>query len=108
MKKSFLITALILSLTSQAVLSAELIKSPEDLEEVFNDSFYESPISAPMPKVERIEGSTMPPCKRMPVFKKVRIKLTNKIREKDYKKTIEKIDQETQITTEMEAKSLEE
>ena len=51
MKKSFLITALILSLTSQAVLSAELIKSPEDLEEVFNDSFYESPISAPMPKV---------------------------------------------------------
>ena len=108
MKKSFLITALILSLTSQAVLSAELIKSPEDLEEVFNDSFYESPISAPMPKVERIEGSTMPPCKGMPVFKKVRIKLTNKIREKDYKKTLELIEQEKQRQAEMEAKELEE
>lgn len=108
MKKSFLITALILSLTSQAVLSAELIKSPEDLEEVFNDSFYESPISAPMPKVERIEGSTMPPCRGMPVFKKVRIKLTNKIREKDYKKTLELIEQEKQRQAEMEAKELEE
>lgn len=108
MKKSFLITALILSLTSQAVLSAELIKSPEDLEEVFNDSFYESPISAPMPKVERVEGSTMPPCKGMPVFKKVRIKLTNKIREKDYKKTLELIEQEKQRQAEMEAKELEE
>lgn len=108
MKKSFLITALILSLTSQAVLSAELIKSPGDLEEVFNDSFYESPISAPMPKVERIEGSTMPPCRGMPVFKKVRIKLTNKIREKDYKKTLELIEQEKQRQAEMEAKELEE
>lgn len=108
MKKSFLITALILSLTSQAVLSAELIKSPEDLEEVFNDSFYESPISAPMPKVERVEGSTMPPCRGMPVFKKVRIKLTNKIREKDYKKTLELIEQEKQRQAEMEAKELEE
>lgn len=108
MKKSFLITALILSLTSQAVLSAELIKSPEDLEEVFNDSFYESPISAPMPKVERVEGSMMPPCRGMPVFKKVRIKLTNKIREKDYKKTLELIEQEKQRQAEMEAKELEE
>lgn len=108
MKKSFFITALILSLTSQAVLSAELIKSPEDLEEVFNDSFYESPISAPMPKVERVEGSTMPPCRGMPVFKKVRIKLTNKIREKDYKKTLELIEQEKQRQAEMEAKELEE
>ena len=108
MKKSFLITALILSLTSQAVLSAELIKGPEDLEQVFSDSFYESPISAPMPKVEVREGSTMPPCKGMPVFKKVRIKLTNKIREKDYKKTLELIEKEKKIQAEMEAKELEE
>ena len=108
MKKSFLITALILSLTSQAVFSAELIKGPEDLEEVFNDSFYESPISAPMPKVELKEGSTMSPCKGMPVFKKVRIKLTNKIREKDYKKTLELIEKEKKIQAEMEAKELEE
>lgn len=108
MKKSFLITALILSLTSQAVLSAELIKGPEDLEEVFNETFYESPLSAPMPKVEVKEGSTMPPCKGMPVFKKVRIKITNKIREKDYKKTLELIEQEKQRQAEMEAKELEE
>ena len=108
MKKSFLITALILSLTSQAVLSAELIKGPEDLEQVFSDSFYESPISAPMPKVEVSEGSTTPPCKGMPVFKKVRIKLTNKIREKDYKKTLELIEKEKKIQAEMEAKELEE
>ena len=108
MKKSFLITVLILSLTSQAVLSAELIKGPEDLEQVFSDSFYESPISAPMPKVEVREGSTTPPCKGMPVFKKVRIKLTNKIREKDYKKTLELIEKEKKIQAEMEAKELEE
>ena len=108
MKKSFLITALILSLTSQAVLSAELIKGPEDLEQVFSDSFYESPISAPMPKIEVREGSTTPPCKGMPVFKKVRIKLTNKIREKDYKKTLELIEKEKKIQAEMEAKELEE
>lgn len=108
MKKSFLITALILSLTSQAVLSAELIKSPDDLEKVFNESFYESPLSTPMPNVEVKEGSTMPPCKGMPVFKKVRIKITNKIREKDYKKTLELIEQEKQRQAEMEAKELEE
>ena len=66
-------------MTSQAVFSAELIKGPEDLEEVFSDSFYESPISAPMPKVEIKEGSTVPPVKGMPVFKKVRIKITNKL-----------------------------
>lgn len=108
MKKSFLITALILSLTSQAVLSAELIKSPDDLEKVFNESFYESPLSAPMPNVEVKEGSTMPPCRGMPVFKKVRIKITNKIREKDYKKTLELIEQEKQRQAEMEDKELEE
>lgn len=108
MKKSFFITALILSMTSQAVFSAELIKSPEDLEDVFNDSFYESPISAPMPKVEVKEGSTMPPVRGMPVFKKVRIKITNKLREKDYKKTLELIEQEKQRQAEIEAKELEE
>ena len=108
MKKSFLITALILSLTSQTVIAGEVINGPEDLEEVFSNSFYESPISAPMPKVELKEGSTTPPCKGMPVFKKVRIKLTNKIREKDYKKTLELIEKEKQIQAEMEAKELEE
>ena len=108
MKKSFLITALILSLTSQAVLSAEMIKGPEDLEDVFSNSFYESPLSAPMPEVELKEGSTMPPCKGMPLFKKVRIKVTNKIREKDYKKTLELIEQEKQKQAEMEEKELEE
>lgn len=108
MKKSFFITALILSLTSQSVLSDELIKSPADLEQVFSDSFYESPISAPMPKVEVAEGSIVKPVRGMPLFKKARIKITNKIREKDYKKTLELIEKEKKIQAEMEAKELEE
>lgn len=90
------------------MLSDELIKSPADLEQVFSDSFYESPISAPMPKVEVAEGSIVKPVRGMPLFKKARIKITNKIREKDYKKTLELIEKEKKIQAEMEAKELEE
>ncbi len=96
MKKNLLITALILAVSSQAVLSAELIKSPEDLEDIFTDSFYESPLSAPMPKVEVTEGSVTKPVRGMPVFKKVRIKITNHLREKEYKKTLELLEKEEQ------------
>ena len=74
MKKNLLITALILAVSSHTAFAAEIIKSPEDLEQVFTDSFYESPISAPMPKVEVQEGSTIKPVRGMPVFKKFVLK----------------------------------
>ena len=92
MKKVLLITALILTTSASQVLSAELIKSPEDLEEVFNNSFYESPVG-PMPNVEVKYGNQTKPVRGMPLFKKTRIKITNYLREKDYKnyqKLIEK------------------
>ena len=102
MKHKLLITLLIATLGVRSVYASELIKSPEDLEQVFSDSFYESPI-APMPKVDVEadqtqvkEGSQIKPVRGMPVFKKIRIKITNYLREKDYKKTLELIEKEKQ------------
>ena len=102
MKHKLLITLLIATLGVRSVYASELIKSPEDLEQVFSDSFYESPI-APMPKVDVEadqtqvkEGSQIKPVRGMPVFKKTRIKITNYLREKDYKKTLELIEKEKQ------------
>ena len=103
MKKNLLITSLILAVSSQAVMAAEVIKSPEDLEQVFTETFYESPISAPMPKVEVKAGSTVKPVRGMPVFKKVRIKLTNKLRERDYNKTLQLLEKEKQERAKQEA-----
>ena len=108
MKKNLLITALILAVSSHTAFAAEVIKSPEDLEQVFTDSFYESPISAPMPKVEVQEGSTIKPVRGMPVFKKVRIKVTNRLREKEYKKTLKLLEKEKQERAKQEALEQEE
>lgn len=108
MKKNLLITALILAVSSHTAFAAEIIKSPEDLEQVFTDSFYESPISAPMPKVEVQEGSTIKPVRGMPVFKKVRIKVTNRLREKEYKKTLKLLEKEKQERAKQEALEQEE
>ena len=103
MKKYLLISSLICLITIHPALSNELVTSPSDLEEVFNESFYESPIAAPMPKVEVKEGSTIKPVRGMPLFKKVRIKITNKIREKEYKKTLEQIEKEKQEQAKLDA-----
>ncbi len=97
MKKYLLISLLILSLTHAPAKSAEVIKSPEDLETLFNESFYESPASIAAPKVEVREGSTIKPVRGMPLFKKTRIKITNYLREKNYKETLEQIEKEKKL-----------
>lgn len=97
-----------MAVSSHTAFAAEIIKSPEDLEQVFTDSFYESPISAPMPKVEVQEGSTIKPVRGMPVFKKVRIKVTNRLREKEYKKTLKLLEKEKQERAKQEALEQEE
>ncbi len=102
MKKYLLITALILSTVSQPSMSEDMIQSPDDLEKVFNESFYESPSSV-VPKVEKKDGSRVVPLRAMPVFKKIRIKLTNRFRENDYKKTLALREEERQELERIEA-----
>lgn len=107
MKKNLLITLLILFATSVPSKGAELIKSPEDLETLFEETFYESPTSFAAPKVEVQEGSNIKPVRGMPLFKKTRIKITNYLREKNYKETLEQIEKERQIQEQEEADELE-
>ena len=107
MKKNLLITLLILFATSVPSKGAELIKSPEDLETLFEETFYESPTSFAAPKVEVQEGSNIKPVRGMPLFKKTRIKITNYIREKNYKETLEQIEKERQLQEQEEADELE-
>lgn len=96
MKKYLLITALILSTMVQPAMATGSLSSSEELEELFNDGFYETPFGAQMPDVTVVEGSTMKPVRGMPLFKKTRIKVTNKLRERKYKKTLELIEKEKQ------------
>ena len=107
MKKNLLITLLILFATSVPSKGAELIKSPEDLETLFEETFYESPTSFAAPKVEVQEGSNIKPVRGMPLFKKTRIKITNYLREKNYKETLEQIEKERQLQEQEEADELE-
>lgn len=107
MKKNLLITLLILFATSLPSKAAELIKSPKDLETLFEDTFYESPTSFSAPQVEVQEGSTIKPVRGMPLFKKTRIKITNYLREKNYKETLEQIEKEKQLQEQEEADELE-
>lgn len=102
MRKYLFVTLLILALTPCKVVSKELIDSPADLEKTFNETFYEAPF-APLPEVEVVEGNQTKPVRGTPVFKKVRIKITNYLREKDYQKTQELIQKEKQRQAELEA-----
>ena len=107
MKKYLFITLLILSLTQASAYSADVIKSAEDLETLFNETFYEAPASLAMPKVEIKEGSNITPVRGMPLVKKTRIKVTHYLREKNYKETLEQIEQEKQIQEKEDAEELE-
>lgn len=84
MKKYLLIIALILVTISQTAYSKELFETPEDLENM-PELFYEAP-NLGVPAVQVKEGSTITPVRGMPLFKKTRIKVTNFLRERDYKK----------------------
>lgn len=105
MKKYLLVTALILSITSGGVYAKDATDSgmPADLETMFNESFYEAPSSIAVPDVKVVEGSNIKPVRGMPLFKKTRIKITNYLREKDYKKTLELIEKEKQEQANLEA-----
>ena len=96
MKKQLFLTLLILSLTQYSAYSKELVESPADLEKTFNETFYETPFM-PLPDVEVKSGNQTKPVKGTPVFKKVRVKVTNYLRERDYKKTQELIEKEKQL-----------
>lgn len=89
-------------------MAADVIKSPEDLETLFNESFYESPTSIAAPKVQVKEGSTINPVRGMPLFKKTRIKITNYLREKNYKETMEQIEKEKKLQELDEAEEIKE
>ena len=102
MRKNLFITLLILALAPCSVYSQELVDSPADLEQVFNETFYEAPFT-PLPEVEVKSGNQTKPVRGTPVFKKVRIKVTNYLREKDYKKTQELIQKQKQQMEEQEA-----
>ena len=102
MRKNLFITLLILALAPCSVYSQELVDSPADLEQVFNETFYEAPFM-PLPEVEVKSGNQTKPVRGTPVFKKVRIKVTNYLREKDYKKTQELIQKQKQQMEEQEA-----
>ena len=103
MKKYILITALILSVVAQSAQASETIKSSDTLEKLFNENFYEGPSSLATPKVTLVEGSTAKPISGMPLFKRARIKITNHLRERDYKKTLELIEKEKQEQAKLEA-----
>ena len=94
MKKHLLIISLILAVTAQTVFAAEVFNSPADLEN-FHERFYEAPTNT-VPDMQVVEGSTMGDVRGMPLFKKTRIRVTNFLRERDYKKTQQLLEQERQ------------
>ena len=103
MKKYLLITALILSTIIQPAFATGSMNSSEELEELFNEGFYESPLGVKMPEATVVEGSTITPVRGMPLFKKTRIKVTNKLRERSYKKKLKLIEREKQEQAQEEA-----
>ncbi len=100
MKKYLLITALILTATTQPVMPAELFNSPEELEN-FHDNFYEAPMS-PIPEVKYTDDEPHE-TRGMPLFKKTRIKMTNYFREKNYKETQKLLEKEKAEQAKLEA-----
>ena len=44
-------------MSASGVFAADTITSPADLEKLFNENFYESPMGITMPNVEVVEGS---------------------------------------------------
>ena len=93
MRKNLLITSLILALSANSVFAKELVESPADLEKTFNETFYEAPFS-PLPQVEVKSGNQTKPVRGMPLFKTVRIKITNHFRKRDYENYQKQLEQE--------------
>lgn len=98
MKKYLLITALILTAFAQCVYSQELFENPDELEDI-QEIFYEPPYRL-KPKTEPVEGSTIKDVRGMPLFKKVRIKITNSMREREYKNYLKELEKEKKLLKE--------
>lgn len=108
MKKYLILTLLISLISSYAAFAEDDFMTQEELENL-HEQFYESPL-LPIPDVKNkktkydkqfdIEGARDNNKDRelpvMPIFKKVRINLTNWYREKDYKYTQKLIEKEKQ------------
>lgn len=82
--KKIVITALIV-LSFQGAQAAELANSPYDLDTMY-DTYYEAPIPLPMPDTEEDKKiiNMSSETKGTPLFKRMRIKVTNFFRTKDY------------------------
>ena len=120
MKKYFIISLLISLMFPSAIFAEENFMTQEELENL-QVQFYESPLPPIVPNVKEkkdykyqydIAGTSGDNRTRelpvMPLFKKVRINLTNWYREKDYKHTQKLIEKEKQRQLKLQAKEDEE
>lgn len=102
MKKNIFLTTLILSLISTPVFAEDLLPDFSDVENS-KINFYQSPqievVAGPEPSVVNVTQ----PIKGMPLFKKIRIKTTNFIREKDYNNTLKQIEKQRLLQEKAEA-----
>lgn len=92
MKKQVFITALILSFMPLQTMAEVAFDGFDDLEKI-ETQFYQSPTSIPVPEVQTEEELNKPE-RGLPVFKKTRIKITNYLREREYKKNQKLLEQE--------------
>jgi len=98
LKKNILILLLILSVAVSPAFSEEMFETADDLDKI-EEYFYESP--TPIPDVKTVQsGSKHRHSKAMPLFKKTRIKLTNYLLERDYKRTQKLLEKEKQLIEE--------
>lgn len=83
MKKHLVITALILS----AITNFSAYSFADELDDLdrLQEQFYQAP-STPIPDVEVVAGSVAKPINSMPLFKKIRIKITNSYNLREYNK----------------------
>lgn len=96
MKKLLIATLIMLSVSVQTSKSAELFESPEDLEN-FNHRFYEAPV-APIPEVtyedDEYDYNRFNKRYTNPMFKKLRIRLTNIYRTRVHNQELKEIEKE--------------
>lgn len=101
MRKRFvLLTALLLTAASPVFAAKELFSSPQDLEN-FNDIFYEAPITPVSDVVKTEPYNASGETRAMPMFKKMRIKMTNHFRLKDLKNAEKILEQEKEEQTKL-------
>ena len=106
MKKLLIASLIIFTMCGQASQSAELFSSPEDLQN-FDAKFYEGPTGQlAMPEVQYVNGENsdgagdyhkFSPNATSPLFKKIRIKLTNMYRIRNHKQELKEIERQKEL-----------